>query len=147
MPAEVALGPARASSPALDVIWAVSGGLLPGSCAAVELLLRVTLISMLLRLRWSEQNWHFFFVLEKTIEKTAAGIAPVLAACSVLILRLAFTGYVLTIFVSLAKLAFDHCSWNPSQIFEVIELDARDQESFNNVKQWLNEIERYAREI
>ncbi|CAL2264924.1 unnamed protein product [Prunus armeniaca] len=99
----------------------------------------------ILRLRWSEQNWHFFFVLEKTIEKTAAGIAPVLAACSVLILRLAFTGYVLTIFVSLAKLAFDHCSWNPSQIFEVIELD--DQESFNNVKQWLNEIERYAREI
>lgn len=68
----------------------------------------------------------FFFVLEKTIEETAASITPVLAACSVLILLLAFTGYILTevlcIFVSLAKLAFDHCSWNLTQIFEVIEL-------------------------
>ncbi|PQP98549.1 dolichol kinase EVAN-like isoform X3 [Prunus yedoensis var. nudiflora] len=40
-------------------------------------------------LRWSKTG-------KKTIEETAAGITPVLAACSVLILLLAFTGYILT---------------------------------------------------
>ncbi|PQQ06358.1 hypothetical protein Pyn_12005 [Prunus yedoensis var. nudiflora] len=61
---------------------------------------------------------RIFFVLEKTIEETT----PVLAACSVLILLLAFTGYILT-------------------------EDVTDQENFNNVKHSLNEIERYASEI
>ncbi|KAJ0019927.1 hypothetical protein Pint_32088 [Pistacia integerrima] len=37
-----------------------------------------------------------FFLLEKTVEGTAAGITSVLAACSVLLPLLASTGYILS---------------------------------------------------
>jgi len=39
---------------------------------------------------------ELFYLLEKTIEGTAAGITSVLAACSVLLPHLASTGYFLT---------------------------------------------------
>lgn len=45
---------------------------------------------------WGSKVCNSFFLVEKTVEGTAAGITSVLAACSVLLPLLASTGYIFT---------------------------------------------------